>query len=69
MSSHKKDISDACPQGSMLSGLLINLFINDIFELADFGLEIYMCADNTAILIFADADEQIINKFVFNYSN
>ena len=45
-----------CPQGSVLSGLSFNIFINDIFQLISPNVEIYLYADDTAILITADSE-------------
>ena len=57
--SNLKLISADCPQGSILSGLLFNLFINDIFQLISPNIEIYLYADDTAILITADSEESL----------
>ena len=51
--SNLKPISTGCPQGSVLSGLLFNLFINDIFQLISPNIEIYLYADDIAVLITA----------------
>ena len=64
--SNLKSISAGCPQGSVLSGLLFNLFINDIFQLILPNIEIYLYADDTAILITADSEDSLqkaINDF------
>ena len=64
--SNLKPISAGCSQCSVFSGLLFNLFINDIFQLISPNIEIYLYADDTAILITADSEDslqKVINDF------
>ena len=70
--SDPKEIKAGCPQGSVLSGLLFNLFINDIFQLTSKDVEIYLFADDTAVLISADNDidlQTAVNHFFSCYEN
>ena len=69
--SNLKPISAGCPQDSVLSGLLFNLLINDVFQFMSPNIEIYLYADDTAILITADSEDRLqraINNFCDTYS-
>ena len=69
--SNPKLISASCPQGSVLSGLLFNLFINDIFQLISSNIEIYIYANETVLLITADSEDSLqnaTNNFCDKYS-
>ena len=69
--SNLKPISAGCPQGSVLSGLLFNLFINDMFQLISPNIEIYLYTDDTAIPITADSEDSLqeaFNDFCDKYS-
>ena len=68
--SDKKSISAGVPQGSTLSSLLFILFINDVFQFNSINVEIFLYADDTAIIFSADDDhilQSIINNFFFEY--
>ena len=67
MFSDTKQILAGCTQGSTLSGLLFNLFTNDIFLLVIPNIEIFLYADDTAIIITADTevDLQLLTKKLF----
>jgi hypothetical protein len=72
ISSNSKPISAGVPQGSILGPLLFLLFVNDVFQLATFNVEIYLYADDTAFIFHADSNSQlqcIINKFLNLYNN
>ena len=47
------------PQGSCLSSLLFILFINDTFQLEGQDIEIYLYADDTAVIFSADSDDKL----------
>ncbi len=65
-----KLISAGTPQGSVLSALLFILFINDIFQLETDFIDIFLYADDTAVIIHANSqvDLQIrISSFIATY--
>ena len=67
--SNIKHIVAGCPQGSVLSGLPFNLFINDIFQLVVPNIEIFLYANDTAIIISADNEVELqllTNNFFLN---
>ena len=66
--SNNKPISAGVPQGSILGPLLFILFVNDIFQFNSPGVEIYLYADDTAIILSATNNEllQISIKKFFN---
>ena len=49
-----KQILAGCPQCSVLSGLLFNLFINYIFQLVAPNIESFLYADNATLKIAAE---------------
>ncbi len=64
-------ISAGVPQGSILGPLLFILFINDIFQLQANNIEIYLYADDTAIIFSADNDmalQLLVNDFFIKYA-
>ena len=56
--SSQQVVSSGVPQGSCLSSLLFILFINDIFQLERQDIEIYLFADDTAVIFSADSDDK-----------
>ena len=54
--STNKPIYAGVPQGSILGPLLFILFINDVFQFNDVNVEIYLYADDTAIIFYANSD-------------
>jgi hypothetical protein len=65
-------ISAGVPQGSILGPLLFIIFINDVFQFCSFNVEIYLYADDTAIIFSATSDNElqiIVNNFFNAYSN
>jgi len=70
MFSNRKPISAGVPQGSILAPLLFILFINDVFQFNSINIEIFLYADDTAIIMNADNDELLqicIDKFLLQY--
>ena len=58
------------PQGSILGSILFILFINDLFQFNS-HCEIYLYADDTAIIFSADSDSDlqiVVNNFFHKYS-
>ena len=65
-------VSSGLPQCSCLSSLLFILFINDIFSLERQDIEIYLYADDTAVIFSADSDDKLqflISQFLTKYKN
>lgn len=59
------------PQGSILGPLLFIIFINDVFQLGCKGVELYLYADDTAVIFSADTSatlQCIIDDFFNKYS-
>ena len=68
--SDTKTISAGCPQGSILSGLSFNFFINEIFNVILLNIEIYLYADDIAFSITASYVTELqlmVNKFFIIY--
>ena len=68
--SSQQVVSSGMPQGSCLSSLLFILFINDIFQLEGQDIEIYLYADDTAVIFSAGFDDKLqflISKFLAKY--
>ena len=69
--STNKPISAGVPQGSILGPLLFILFINDVFQFNDVNVEIYLYADDTAIIFYANSDvmlQLVIDNFFEKYA-
>ena len=67
--SNYQSVSERVPQGSILGPILFNLFINDLFQFNSPHCEIYLYADDTAIIFSADSDLQIVvDDFFHKYS-
>ena len=70
VSSSQKLITAGTPQGSILSTLIFILFINDIFQLSLNCIDIFLYADDTAVIISCDSDTELqaqIDLFVCRY--
>ena len=68
--SNQQVVLSGVPQGSCLSSLLFILFINDIFQLEGQDIEIYLYADDTAVIFSADSDDKLqflISQFLAKY--
>jgi hypothetical protein len=61
-----KPVSAGVPQGSILGPLLFILFINDVFQLMLPGVELFLYADDTAI-IFSAPDNALLQHNVNNF--
>jgi hypothetical protein len=59
--SDTKQVKAGVPQGSIVSSLLFILFVNDIFQLNNNNIEIYLYADDTAIIFYANNDVELQN--------
>jgi hypothetical protein len=69
--SSSKSINAGIPQGSILAPLLFNIFINDVFQFNSINTELYLYADDTAIVFWADNDMDLqctINDFFAKYT-
>ncbi len=67
-----KPISAGVPQGSILGPVLFNLFINDVFQFNATNIEIYLYADDTAVIFSADSNSELqtlVDKFFVRYAN
>ena len=61
-----------CSQDSILSKLLFNVFINDIFQLVVPNIKVFFYADDTAIIITEDNEielQLLNNSFLKKYSS
>ena len=47
------------PQGSILGPILFILFSNDVFQFNSANIELYLYADDTAIIFTADNDTEL----------
>ena len=68
--SDSKPISAGVPQGSILGTIIFILFVNDVFQLNSIDIEIFLYADDTAIIFSADCEfvlQTIINNFFDKY--
>ena len=68
--SNKQPISAGMLQGSILGPILFFLFTNDVFQFDSANIELYLYADDTAIIFTADNDTElqvIINVFFVKY--
>ena len=69
--SNAQPISAGVPQGSIIGPILFILFINDIFQFNSINIELYLYADDTAIIFSANCDavlQTVINDFFVKYS-
>ena len=64
----KQPVSAGVPQGFILGPLLFILFINDVFQFVTPGVEIFLYADDTAI-IFSAPDNALLQHNVDNFFN
>ncbi len=63
-------ITAGVPQGSIISPLLFNLFINDVFQFNSTNCEIYLYADDTAVILTANSEPELqtlANNFFARY--
>ncbi len=70
--SNVQPISAGVPQGSILGPVLFILFINDVFQFNSTNCEVYLYADDTAIIFSADTNINLqmhINNFFTRYHN
>jgi hypothetical protein len=68
--SNIQPVSDGVPHGSILGPLLFILFINDVFQFQSPGVEIFLHADDTAIIFSASDNvllQGVVDKFFANY--
>ena len=68
--SSQQVVSSGMPQGSCLSRLLFILFFNNISQLEGQDIEIYLYADDTAVIFSADSDDKLqflISQFLAKY--
>ena len=55
-----QSISFGVPQGSLITPILFNLFfINDVFRFNSNNIEFYLYADDAAIILSADTDNEL----------
>ncbi len=65
-----KYINTGVPQGSILAPLLFIIFVNDIFQLTSENYDIFLYADDTAVIISCKDSHQfqrLIDSFTTNY--
>ncbi len=63
-------VSAGVPQGSILGPVLFNIFVNDVFQFSSANCEIYLYADDTALIFSASNNcdlQGIIDKFFESY--
>lgn len=68
--STSQSILAGVPQGSIISPLLFNLFINDVFQFNSTNCEIYLYADDTAVVLSANSESELqnnVNNFFARY--
>ncbi len=68
--SNYQPVSAGVPQGSILGPLLFILFINDVFQFQSPGVEIFLYADDTAIIFSASDNvllQDVVDKFFAKY--
>ena len=64
-------ISTGVPKESILGPLLFNVFINDFFQFNSVSFEIYLYADDTAIIFNANSNsalQSVVDAFFLKYS-
>jgi hypothetical protein len=70
--SEMQSISAGVPQGSILGPILFIIFINDVFQFSSVNIELYLYADDTAIIFTADNNtdlQTIVDDFFVKYVN
>ena len=68
--SFNKLVSAGVPQRLILGPILFILFVNDLFQFCSRNVEIYLHADDTAIIFHANDDNKlqtIVNDFFIQY--